>query len=758
MSSKILLCFFLLQFTAFHIFAQGTGPSVSGIIADQTGAIVAGATVTLVDQASGRTRTTQTSSNGSYTFENVSPGKYRLSVSAPSFNEFVREMVVSGNNISVNIQLSVRGVSAVVNVEAEAARVELDRVPGGTELLSRSEIQQTPANNLKDVLNFAPGVLAQSRYGSDEAQFSVRGSGLRNNYHARGINIMINGQPYGDADGFSDYESLEFLAAQRIELWKGANALRFGGNSAGGALNLVTGTGETAVPLELRIQAGGYGNYKGYISTGGQKGRFGYFISGSASEFEGYREHSYQGRRKVFGNATYDHSENTEFYADVVLAKIAEKLPGALTFAEFRANPRQANPEDVLNDWGRYANYFRLSAGGKHRFGNGHEISINLSGQYRDLIHPIFQVLDQDTQTFSAEVRYSYTRANNRFVAGFAPQVTLRGERRFENLMGTTGPRANHFDARANNYGFYFENQHDFASKFTLVTGGRVDYAYRRLTDRFLSNGDQSDERKYKVFSPKIGFVYRARETAQIFANLSRSYEPPIIGELASYGAPGFLPLEAQDTWQFELGTRGDLLGKRWNYEISFFNSAISNEVINSNVQSFPNAPFTIPSFRSAPKTRHTGLELSTNAVLGKDLFVEGGDLGWRTAYTLSDFQFTEDPNFDGNFIPGAPRHLLRSELRYNHPKGFWISPNVDWSPTSYFVNSANTARNDSYAVFNVRAGFDRRKYGIFFEANNLADRIYSASVIVDDAMSRFYEPAIGRSAQAGIYFRFGGK
>ena len=82
----------------------------------------------------------------------------------------------------------------------------------------------------------------------------------------------------------------------------------------------------------------------------------------------------------------------------------------------------------------------------------------------------------------------------------------------------------------------------------------------------------------------------------------------------------------------------------------------------------------------------------------------------------------------------------------------------MDWSPVAYFVDSANSFRNDSYAVFNVRAGFDRPKYGIFFEASNLASRIYSASVVVDDATFRFYEPANGRSATVGFYYRFGKK
>jgi iron complex outermembrane receptor protein len=228
------------------------------------------------------------------------------------------------------------------------------------------------------------------------------------------------------------------------------------------------------------------------------------------------------------------------------------------------------------------------------------------------------------------------------------------------------------------------------------------------------------------------------------------------LGELTSYGAPGFLPLNAQDTWQFELGTRGNLLDRRLNYEIAFYNSEIRNEVINQNVQPFPGAPFTIPSFRSAPRTRHTGLELSTDATLANNLFVSGGRLGWRNSYTFSNFKFTEDPNYKGNFIPGAPKHILRSEFRYDHPKGFWIAPNVDWSPASYFVDSANSLRNDSYAVFNLRAGYDRRRFGIFFEANNLGDRIYSGSVQVDAGNGRYFEPGNGRSAFGGFYIRLG--
>lgn len=732
--------------------------TLSGTITDPTGAAISGASVSAIDTRTVKKSQTASDTQGRFSFEGLPGGNYRIVVSARGFNETSKEIRVRRDAQTINFQLTVSSVAATVTVESETARIELERVPGGTALLPRKEIQQTLATNLKDVLNFTPGVLAQPRYGSDETQFSVRGSGLRNNYHSRGINILINGLPYGDADGFSDFESLEFLTASRVEVWKGANALRYGGNSAGGALNLVTETGETAFPLEVRVQGGSYGSFKAYVSTGGKRGRFGYFLAASDTEFEGYRQHSNQGRRRFFGNFSFALDENTDFYADIVFANFAEKLPGALSFSDFRNNPRQANPENVINDWGRFVNYTRGAFGMKKRFGNRHEISFNLSAQYRDLVHPIFQVLDQDTRTFSGEIRYNYTGIKNRFVAGFAPQITLNGERRFENDGGARGARVALFDTRADNYEIYFENQHDFTSKFTLVTGGRIDYARRRFSDFFLSDGDQSDRRDYKVFSPKVGFLWRVRENTQVFANVSRSYEPPILGELTSFGAPGFLPLKAQDTWQTEFGTRGNVLNRRLNYELAFFNSEIRNEIINRNVQPFPGAPFTIPSFRSAPRTRHTGLELSTDAVLAKNLFVEKGSLSWRAAYTFSNFKFTKDANFNGNFIPGAPRHLLRSELRYDHPKGFWLAPNVDWSPAAYFVNSANTVRNDQYVVFNLRAGYDRRKFGVFFEANNLANRIYSASVQVDAGDGRFFEPANGRSAFVGFYYHLGKK
>src|SRR5207245_632427 len=94
----------------------------------------------------------------------------------------------------------------------QEASEELSRVPGGTAVIDQTTIEQTRGANLKDVLDFVPGVMIRPRFGAaDESQLSIRGSGLRNNFHLRGINVLIDGFIYGQADGFSDFESLELL-------------------------------------------------------------------------------------------------------------------------------------------------------------------------------------------------------------------------------------------------------------------------------------------------------------------------------------------------------------------------------------------------------------------------------------------------------------------------------------------------------------------------------------------------------------------
>ena len=100
--------------------------------------------------------------------------------------------------------------------ELDEVRARMRQEPGAVDLVEDAELRRTRQTNFADVLRFTPGVYAQSRFGAaDESQLSIRGSGLRNNFHLRGVNVLVNGMPYRNADGFTDFESLELLTASK---------------------------------------------------------------------------------------------------------------------------------------------------------------------------------------------------------------------------------------------------------------------------------------------------------------------------------------------------------------------------------------------------------------------------------------------------------------------------------------------------------------------------------------------------------------
>ena len=159
------------------------------------------------------------------------------------------------NATSVNFVLALPGVEQTVTVTADAAKASLEQIPGNTALVDTQTIARSLGVTLKDVLAFTPGVLVQPRFGADESQFSIRGSGLRSNFHERGINLFINGTPYQDADGFSDFEALELQSLRQVEVWKGANALRYGGTRAAGQLTFLLTAEKVRLPSTFRSRA-----------------------------------------------------------------------------------------------------------------------------------------------------------------------------------------------------------------------------------------------------------------------------------------------------------------------------------------------------------------------------------------------------------------------------------------------------------------------------------------------------------------------
>ena len=739
--------------------AQVSG--LRGVVVDPGGEPVAGAGLAL----DGRALSVQTAEDGSFSLPRVDPGEHDLRVDRLGFRPSSVTVRVP-TDVPVRIVLDPRpipmqGLTAIGSpAELAEVRERMDEVPGGVDLIEERELERTRQANFSDLLRFTPGVYAQSRFGAaDETQLSIRGSGLRNNFHLRGVNVLVNGMPYRNADGFTDFESLELLTASNVQVYKGGNALRYGGSTLGGAINIETRTGYTADPLQVHAQGGSYGFFKGQLSSGAAFDAMDYYASYARTDLDGFRDHSGQRRDRLNAHLGWVVSPKIDLRGFWFFAHVEEDLTGSLTLGELEADPRTAVATNVANDWGRDYDLHHAGVQIRAQLTPAQRLDIAPYFQHRDIVHPIFRVIDQISRDVGVEARYENTAPigarDNRFVLGLQPTFGNVDNRHYANEGGESGALAKDQLDEAGGVAIYLEDVVSLTPRLSAVVGLRWDRSRRSVEDAFLSDGDQSDVRTFEALQPKLGFLVELPAIGgQVFGNASRIYEPPLLLELNSLIIPGFVDLDAQDAWQFELGTRGRQ--GAWRWQLSAYDIEIEDEILNANVLPFPGATFTVPSYRNAEQTRHLGLEAGLESVFPIRL-LPGGDsmeqLELRLAYTWSRFTYESDPEMAGNEIPGIPSHVLQMEASYSHPSGVTFAPSLEWVPDDTYVDSANSVRSDGWLALGLRAEWAIDAIGAvaFAEARNLTDEVYSPTFSVDDAAGRYFQPADGRSLYAGV-------
>jgi len=742
--------------------AQVAG-NIRGRVLEPGGAAVVGAQVSL----DGGQRGTLTNDLGTFLLSGVPVGAHTLSVVRIGYTTFETSVEVTpGGTAGVEVVLETSPVAlAELTVigsreELDQTRSEMRQVPGAVVLLEPADIRQTRQVNFSDVFRFTPGVFAQPRFGAaDETQLSIRGSGLRNNFHLRGVNILVNGMPYRLADGFTDFETLEILNTESIQIYKGANALRWGGSTLGGAINFESKTGHTSGPLEVYAQAGSYDFTKAQVASGNVLGSFNYYASYARTDVGGFREYSGQTRDRVNLHLGQRLSDDVDLRAFYWFANVQEDLPGSLTESAFEADERAADPTNVADQYGRDYKLHHVGLQLRTQLAEGAQLDVTPYFQHRDIVHPIFRVLVQTSDDFGAEARYRDERSIAGHESGFSLGIQwawgVNHNEQYDNDGGAAGALAKDQDDFAKTFAVYAEEVFGITERFKAVLGARWARDNRRLEDFFQSDGDQTDDRDYEAFQPKVGVLYELPSVAgQMFANASRMYEPPLLLEMNSFTVPGFIDLSAQDAWQFEVGTRGRRGGLQW--DLAAFDIEIDDEVVNVNVQPFPGAPFTVPTYRNAPETRHYGVEAGLAYELPRSVFIDSGlrdRMGARIAYTWGRFEYVTDPDYAGNQLPGVPEHYVQAELHYSHPSGLSVKPRVEWVPTGYFVDSANTVEKNGWTSLGVRLDWMLERFdgSLFLEARNLTGEVYAPSVVVDDGSARFYYPADGRSLYAGF-------
>jgi iron complex outermembrane receptor protein len=641
----------------------------------------------------------------------------------------------------------------------EQARREIDYTPGGVEVVPDTAWKDGPARTVKDMLDWVPGVIVQPRWGPD-ARISIRGSGLSRNYGNRGINLFMDGIPINSSDGLFDLFEIDPSAYRYVEVFKGANALRFGANALGGAINFVTPSGRDASPFESRFDAGSFGFVRGQASTGGYNGAYDWFITGSAQREDGYREHSRGQIERGNANFGYKFSPDAETRFYVNANSWLARLPGELTKEQALNTPRMANREFVRLDQQRNIDSIRVANKTTLRFDTT-TVEFGAFTHQRKVDHPIYRVLDYDVSDYGGFARATDDRViggfRNRLVAGVNAINGTIDYREYLNIGDATkGALATSALWKSENYSAYAENSFYVLPNVALVAGTQFLYAVRDQRDRFFDDTaispwdaqiNDSGRRTYNLWTPKIGLLWDVDPTWQIFANISRSAEVPTF-DVNTFAEPAGSNVNAQTGTTYEIGTRGRRPDFTW--DLSLYRTNLKNEF-----QCLTTAPWSVT---NADRTVHQGVEAGLGVAFLKSVFAQDDRVWFNLAYTYNDFFFDNDPLWGNNELPGVPPHYLRAEVLYKHPSGFFAGPNVEWMPQAFFADNANTLTVDPYALLNFRIGYDKGNgWSAYLEGRNLLDERYISTTITAGRATpdmELFNPGVGRAIYGGLKYR----
>lgn len=674
----------------------------------------------------------------------------------------------------------------IVVTGSPVARAQADAPYAITVVDAQALRDAGPQVNLSEALVRVPGLVANNRSNyAQDLQLSSRGFGARAGFGVRGLRLYSDGIPATMPDGQGQVAHFDLAGAERVEVLRGPFSVLYG-NSSGGVVSVfsapvrerqlsfgldVAQAGlrqvRAAVALPLSADAGVAGADPGWALRAGA----------SHLEIDGFRPHS--AARRTLAHAALDYRGRHGGAQDRLTLQASAfdqpaQDPLGLSAEQFRADPGQTTPQATQFDTRKTARQQQVGTAWTRRFDDGalRETQLTAYAGQRSVaqwlaIAPATQanprhgggVIDFDRRYQGAEARARFALGGLDLVAGLATESQDDDRRGFENFVGTgslqllgvTGALRRDERNRAVSRDAYLQAEAPLTPALLLAAGLRHGRVSLQADDRFLANGDDSGRLDFGYTNPVLGLRWTLAPGLNLHAGVARGFESPTLGELAyrSDGIEGFnTALRPQTSRQFEAGLkwqRGEQA-----LELTLFDVHVRDEIgvaTNAGGRS---------SFRNVGRTQRRGLELAAAYGLGGpwrlQLAASTLDARYRDAFLACTGLPCTAPSLPvaaGNRVAGTQRASAWGELAW---RGAARDLAVEARAVARTVaNDTNTATAAGWGTLGLRwterlplAGPWRAE--MLLRLDNLADRRYAGSLIVNDANGRFFEPAPPRT------------
>jgi iron complex outermembrane receptor protein len=695
----------------------------------------------------------------------------------PALGGGERVLADTGNAAAASAALpgSSTELSTIV-VTATRAPASSDELPVSIDRIDEREISQGQLQvNLSETLDAIPGVSAQMRQNyAQDLQLSIRGFGARSEFGVRGVRLYSDGIPGTMPDGQGQFSQFDLGSAEHIEVMRGPFSALYG-NSSGGVVAVFTRDGVPGSEVEGSIEEGSFATQRYGVIADGADGNVNYLVDVSHFQTNGYRDHS-AAERNILNSKVRIDLDNLSRLTLVVnaITSPSSQDPLGLTRAQFAADPTQAGTNAIAYNSRKSLDNEQVGAIYERDLSESDTLQAMLYGGHRATTQ--FQAIPASTEGSPANP--GGVIALNRFFGGTDVHLTDRRTLldqplqttagvSYDNLeehrqgftnfigdeLGVEGELRRHENNRVYDLDEYLQTQWDPFDRWRAIAGVRnsvVEVASHSLL--VIPGTSPESGVRYAATNPVAGVTFRALDQLHLYGSYGRGFETPTLNDLAYRSTNGSIPglnlgLKPARSDNYELGVKaGDA---RLHADLAAFYVQTDDELA---VQADAAGRSV---YENIGETRRKGFEAALNAQLG-------AGFSSRVAYTYID-AVTEQPYTTcvgapckevlippGSHLPAVPEDSLYAALSWGYvPQGFTATLEAI-SRAEIFADDRNSQAAAGYTIFNLRFGLEQQPphwdFTEYVRIDNLGNRNYVGSVIVNETNMRFYEPEPGRT------------
>ncbi len=650
-------------------------------------------------------------------------------------------------------------------------------VPASVNRVDQAAIQVGQLQvNISESLVTVPGVSAQSRqnYAQDE-QLSVRGFGARSSFGVRGVRLYADGIPGTMPDGQGQFSQFDLGSAGHMEVLRGPFSALYG-NSSGGVISIFTEDAKPGYSLVGSAQYGTFNTQRYALKTTGDDGTLNYVVDLAHFQWDGYRFHSNAERNNFNAKLrlTLSDAATLTFVANAIETPYVQD-PLGLTQAQLAANPSQAGTGAIQYNTRKVLHQEQIGAVYENRLNAADELSGTLYAGQRATTQ--FQAIPQATEASKPLYPGGVIDLNRDFwgidvhltdrreVGGTALQIV--GGIAYDDLeetrlgflnyvgndLGVEGALRRDDQNHVYDFDQYLQAQWDADARWRLTAGVRNNLVEVSSHNELPGAVDPHSSVHYTSVSPVAGTVFHASSAVNLYAAYGKGFETPTLNDLAYRSTDGSLPglnigLRPARSDNYEVGVKAGT--GRMRAELAAFYIKTEDELAVR--QNFNGRAVE----QNIGETTRRGAELALNAAWD-------GGFSARLAYTYIRAIVTQAYATcvgtpcksaiveSGSYLPAVPLNALYAGLTWSYsPVGLSATFEAQGRAQIY-ADDRNTAAAAGYWVANLRAGLEqatrRWRFSEFVRLDNLFNRAYVGSVIVNESNRRYFEAAPGRAA-----------